>query len=499
VPENNDNISIEEMMKNLKRGNEVKPSETLAPKAPHDPSEGTLVTRADGSKALKVRSRKRRSTQPKKEKEKKDTRNKIILICSGIFLVVMLGISFVVTLAYYNGNSFNEKVITTIKSKSGADVEMSGLSVSPGSAEVGQLKFDWVSTNSVVDYLNLIGLNADYGIFSFLGGGWNGAEVLADSGELMLYMKDSPDRISLSGETPVEFDFETYKCNRLNAIIGKEKNWLVANTQAQFSVNDNGAKQLYLYGGELKSPILDIHNIQSGVIEIKQTYADLSLSIQPKSSSGTVTLTGEVGYKKGSKVSLATKFDDIDMDGWVDIKTQRFINGIITKGEGFFKMDLGDEKSKEILTHVESNKIGISTFAFIETLSLEMKDSFYTRPSFTSGSKFSMNWLKDKVVFSDIKLIETSHMEINGDFEVDILGDIKGEMRIGIPIVSLSSLEVRRLKKIFKHDDGDLIWTDITIGGTLASPTDDLADQFARVKRKSPEATFDQLNEELSD
>ncbi len=484
------------MMQNLKRGSDNKDIRSANPDLAKD---GVMVTRADGSKALKVKSRKRRSTQPKKEKEKKNTRNKVILLCSSLFMLLLAGIAFVITLSYYNGNKFSEKVVTTIESKSGAEVKVGGLALSPAKASMKQLTFDWVSPNSVIDSLKLDSLDAGYGIFSFIGGSWSGPEVLADSGEMKLYMLDAPDQISPSGETPVEFSFDTYKCNKLTATIGEQNDWLVTNTQANFSIDANGGKQVYLYGGELKAPLFEDHKIKSGVIEIKQTYADLSLVLQPENGDGTISLAGEVGYRNASKISLVTKFSNVAMSGWVDLKTKRFMHGEITKGEGFFKMKLGDIESKEILTHVESDKIGVSTFAFVETLSLEMKDSFYSRPSFTSGSKFSMNWLKDKVVFSDIKLVETSQMELKGSFEVHKSGDIKGEMKIGIPIVSLSPLEVRRLKKIFKEDDGDLLWTDITIGGTLASPTDDLSDQFARAKRRSPADTFDQLNQELSD
>lgn len=488
------------MMQDLKRGSGGKSKMSGEPAMLKEgKEEGVMVTRADGSKALKVKSRKRRSSQPKKEKERKNTRNKVILVSSGIFLVIMMGIAFIITLAYYNGQKFNDKLVTTAQSSSGAEVEIRGLNVSPVNAKMMQMSFDWGASNSAVDYLKVSGINTRYGVFSFLGGGWNGPEVLADSGEVKLYMLDNPEQISLSGETPVNFDFSTYKCNKLNAIIGREKDWLVNNTQAEYSINADGAKQVYFYGGKLKAPIFDDYNIKSGVLEIKQTFADLSVIIQPEDEVGSITLAGEVGYKSGSKISLATKFVDARMNGWVDDKTHRFINGMINNGQGFFKMNLGDVESKEILTHVESDEISISTFAFIETLSLEMKDSFYSRPVFTNNSKFSMNWLADKVVFSDIKLVETSHMQLKGRFEVLKTGDIKGRLKIGIPIESLSPVEVRRLKKIFKEDDGDLLWTDVNVGGTLASPTDDLAEQFRRAKSKSPEDAFDQFNKELSE
>jgi len=498
VADKNENISVDEMMQNLKRGSNKEIKQSADPAT--DLKDGTLVTRADGSKAVKVRSRKRRSHQPKKEKEKKKTRNKVILICSGIFLLLIAGIAFVVTLAHYNGSKFSEKLVTTIESRSGAEVEMRGANVSVGSTEMMQLSFDWKSPNSVVDYLKIDGVRAEYGVFSFFGGGWSGPEVLADSGEIRLNLLENPEQISVGEDEPVEFDFSTYKCNNLNAIIGKDENWLVKDTQASFSVNAKGEKQVYFYGGVLKAPFFEEHTIKSGVVGIKPTVADLSLVLQPKKGDGTVSLEGEVGYKDASSISLATKFTEVNMKDWVDIKTQRFIYGDITSGEGVFKMKLGEFESKEILTHVKSNKVVISKFSFLETLALEMNNDFFSRrPSFESGSSFSMNWTKDKVVFSNIKLVESLRMQLKGDFEVLRTGEISGKFKIGVPIISLSPAEIAKLKKVFKEDDGDFMWTDVTIGGSIATPTDDLAQQFESAKVKSPEAAFDLINEGLSE
>ena len=134
------------MMKSLKRGSK---SEVKVEAEPSKREEGELVTRADGSKALKVRSRKRRSTQPRKEKERKATRNKIIVICSGIFLLLMLGITFVFTLAYYNGNKFKEKLVTTGSIK--FDITISDQTIEQSKALRGQLGVDrpiWIAAST---------------------------------------------------------------------------------------------------------------------------------------------------------------------------------------------------------------------------------------------------------------------------------------------------------------------------------------------------------------
>lgn len=505
MSKNKDEISVDEMMKNLKRGNDVKSRAEADPKAL---SEGELVTRADGSKAIKVKSRKRRSKQPKHEEKKKNTRNKIIFTCAFIIFFLAACVTVIVTLAYYNGNKFNEKLLTSIESKTGAKLDLKGLDVSLTSTKIKNIKLDWESKNSVVDYLNIETVDADYDLISFFSGDWKGPEVLSNTGEIQINLLDNPGQITFAGDEPVEFNFGKYLCKNLTAKIGQEGNWTVRDTQASYTVSEDGDKQAYLYRGVLESSVMEAHNIQSGVFNIQPDHADISLIINPKTdivNAGSIGFTGKVGYKKGSAINLDTKFDNVKMDNWVEKKTQRFIMGNITKGEGTFKMKLGDFSTKEILTHVESDSLKLSTFEFIDTLALQMQGSYYSRRlEFNGKSTFTMNWLQNKVVFSDMDLSEADNLRVKGGFEVYNSGELKGAFQIGIPILGLSPVEVRRLSNVFKVDDGDFIWTSITIGGTIGNPEDDLAEQFGVIKgmdfgpaEDSAEDSFKRLNEAL--
>ena len=106
MSENNDNIPLDEMMRNLKKGVHQKQSRKV--------EGGELVVRADGSEAIKVKSKKRRSVQPKKEIEKKNAKRKVMLIAGVIGLVILSFIAFSVLLGYFNGNRFKSKLSETI-------------------------------------------------------------------------------------------------------------------------------------------------------------------------------------------------------------------------------------------------------------------------------------------------------------------------------------------------------------------------------------------------
>ena len=77
APSEPEKYSIDEMMDRLK----AVPSE--------NPDEGELVTRSDGSQAIRVRKRKRRSTQPHKEERHRTRRTRIIQVSAAlIFLFI---------------------------------------------------------------------------------------------------------------------------------------------------------------------------------------------------------------------------------------------------------------------------------------------------------------------------------------------------------------------------------------------------------------------------
>ena len=75
APDEPEKYSIDEMMDRLKSP------------ASESAEEGELVTRADGSQALRVRKRKRRSSQPHKEVNSRSRRARIVQVSAALVLV----------------------------------------------------------------------------------------------------------------------------------------------------------------------------------------------------------------------------------------------------------------------------------------------------------------------------------------------------------------------------------------------------------------------------
>jgi len=123
VSDNNENISLDEMMRNLKRGAVKKQAidaEAGEREQAIDTEVGERVIRADGSEVIKVRSKKRRSVQPKQEVEKKKLRRNVVMLTSMISVLFLLIIAYSFFLGYYNGNKFKSSVSQSLVNMTGA-------------------------------------------------------------------------------------------------------------------------------------------------------------------------------------------------------------------------------------------------------------------------------------------------------------------------------------------------------------------------------------------
>ena len=119
------------MMKNLKRkSQEVREGEK---------NDGELVTRADGSTAFKVKTRKRRSAQEKTAAKEKSQRKKIVILSSVVIALLLLGIGYGFVVGYYNSGGFEKKFVASIQSSTGADVEVSSVGVGLSESSVKSL------------------------------------------------------------------------------------------------------------------------------------------------------------------------------------------------------------------------------------------------------------------------------------------------------------------------------------------------------------------------
>jgi hypothetical protein len=91
--------SIDEMMDRLKQS------------SAENPDNGELVTRADGTQAVRVRKRKRRSKQPHKQDAQRTRRARVIQIAAAFVLVILAALTAGIGIIYANSSPFRNSLV----------------------------------------------------------------------------------------------------------------------------------------------------------------------------------------------------------------------------------------------------------------------------------------------------------------------------------------------------------------------------------------------------
>ena len=156
-PENREpeKYSIDEMMERLKG----KPSE--------NPAEGQLVTREDGTQAIRVRKRKRRSEQPKREEAKRQKRIRIIQVSAALILLMLCALVIGGAFVYTNTPTYRKAVSNSVAEALGGTVEFKMFRVTPVSANADAIDVTWPDGNGFQS-LKLRGISSKISPFSLL-------------------------------------------------------------------------------------------------------------------------------------------------------------------------------------------------------------------------------------------------------------------------------------------------------------------------------------------
>jgi len=463
VSEDNENIPLDEMMRKLKKGSVQKRSSRVAG--------GERVVRADGSEAIKVKSKKRRSIQ---SKIKKGNKRKVILIAAAVALLLLSVISFSVLLGYFNGNRFKSKVTETIVNVSGAEVELGKLDVSPASAKLSKIDLKWSGKDTLIKTLKLKNIDADYGMLAFIGGGWGGSAVGIEKADLVIEMGKNNPHLNTVSERPVDFKFGLYQCSEVNLDFGENSLWSFKKGSVSYRVSNENNDQFSIDSGDLKVPKFGDFKVQAGLVSLNVDGAQVYLGLKSESQVGSVNVDGTVGYTEGSPVELKIELKDYPLKDWIDPRARRFFNGKIQTGKGILKMELGDMESFDIITKITSRLIRVNDFEFVKTISEHMQEEYYLKPDFVDESKMTMKWTKGRIEFTDIDLLQDAQMRIKGNFTIDENDQMSGTLKVGLPVMVISTKRGKVLKEVFSEDDGEYIWADVIISGKASTPRDNL-------------------------
>ncbi len=496
-----ENYSIDQMMERLKsRSNGGADGET------------ELVVREDGSKVYRVRKRKRRSHQPKKELEKRARRMRFIQVVIAVALVALLGIAFLGSLIYLNSSSYQKSIIDRIRTWTGAEAKIADFRANPISIGAGSLELSWPE-GSALQYLKIGGLEGDLHISSLFSGIWTGSEITSVHGGTLVLAMPSGAAPALSGrEGDCPFQFR-YRIPKFNILFGGAESPAarITGTEASLVVLDKPATKsnLQLEGGQVSIPHWGQFGLDFASLQIEGGGVRLgNMRLLPPDKR-----TGEIfiGNSSASPVDLSGKANHYELrvtdiplslltgpgfGAWITGEVSSLPDGppgslSFSAGEGAglsLKVPFRALPSAEIPTAA-----GLPMFKLIAE---GLRDPWYAKPRFDMEARGVVVRDHTVVRLEDLKLEGRGYIALTGSLAVHADGRMEGMIDVGLPEAELNDAGFAYRRTFHRHERG-MAWALVRISGTRSQPQDNLASLLeASSTGHSPKETSD-LEEEF--
>ena len=240
-----DKYTIDEMMDRLKGRNS-------------SDKEPELVTRTDGSQAMKVRKRRRRTNQAVNSETKRNRRVQIIQITGFVVVVVLLGLAAGIGILYANSSNFRESLVSKLQASSGAEVKLNRFRMNPVAANTNGVSLKWPEGNALAS-LDLTSVAAKIAPASFTGKSFAGEEIVASKGVLVLRAPNAEESSRLvpkpAGRIPVKFSRYSVPVLDIRFGEGQGRKGSLEKTEASlYPSTTAGQAEVRLRGGLLQMP-----------------------------------------------------------------------------------------------------------------------------------------------------------------------------------------------------------------------------------------------------
>jgi hypothetical protein len=467
-----ENYTIDEMMGRLKKRQEADPE---------------LVTRADGSQALKVRKRKRRTDQTATRGARSKKRIQIIQIAGAVFLLTVVVLVVGVGILYVNSAGYRDSLSGKLEVSSGAEVEMRQFRMNPLAANTSATQLKWPSGN-VLEKLEMSAVTARISPSVFFGKTFGGEEMVAESGRLSLKASDpsGPVRHVPGPEDGLPVRFSRYAVPSLDIHFG-EFGGLSKTEASLFPGTVAGQAEMRFNGGVLQLIGWPSMSLDRSYIKVRNSelliqnmrfqlpgsdkqpsggYIEFSGSLSPIGAAGAHTLSAKVG---SFPLSYLTGGD-----------LGRFFVGKVDSvgipDSNFLSFDpASPESARLVLTVTDSqdSRVDVSGFRFLQMLAVAFNDRWYETPIFDDEVTMVVKRMGLDTEISGINLVKRGRMVVRGELSNGEGGAIKGKLRIGIPETTVTASGDKKLAKMFGQVREGYLWLDLEISGTGAVPEDD--------------------------
>lgn len=446
-----------------------------------------LVTRSDGSQALKVKKRKRRTDQAVNKETKLKKRIQIVQIAGAVLLLIVVGLVLGVGVLYVNSAGYRDSLTAKLETSSGAKVDMKQFRMNPLTAKTGATKLSWPAGN-VLETMELNGASAKISPSSFVGKTFGGEEIVAESGKLFLKASDPSKPVrhvpEPEGELPVRFS--RYAVPSLDIKFGAFG--VLSKTEASlFPSTVAGHVELRLSGGTLQLddwPQLSLDRsyvkVRNSELQIQSMRFNLPEVVDRQTSSGFIDFSGSltpIGVQ--STQTLSAKLGNFPLSYLIGTDLGRFFTGKVDSAEipdsNFLSFDIDSPENARLeltVTNSLESRVDMSGFKFLQMLAVAFNDRWYEFPIFDDDVAMVVKRMGQNADISGLNLVKRGRMVVRGDIFNGEGGAIKGKLRIGIPETTIIASGDKKLVKMFGQVREGYRWLDLEISGTGALPED---------------------------
>ncbi len=475
-PAEPEKYSLDEMLERLQN----KPSST-----PDD--SGELVTRADGTQAIKVRKRKRRSTQPHKEAAKKASRLRAFQVSSVVILMILAGILAGGLIIYANSAPYRKKIVSKFNTGTGANIRFQQLQINPTGMTAAGATLEWPEGN-LLESLSLSGIRAQSLMGGVIGNRWSVNEISAGEGQLVITPPQGGQPLRYfpkASTSPISVD--RLAVANLNIQFGSTPSLQLLKTEGSFyPENNDGAPSVRLFRGEVHVPEWPLFRLDRALLEFRQDEVEIvSMRLfHELDNTGNVELSGKFNpAATGTEQSLEVKMNSFNMNGIAGSSLGHLVAGRVDSrevpGQGN-RLSFSSSKPAGQL-HVafssSSNSLPrLNNFSFLRKLSQLTDNPWFLDPLFHDGCTGILHRENGVVRISELVLLSKTQLKVTGDLSLEKNEVLSGTLDVGLPEATVSGGRNPALAKVFKDSKDGFRWVTLRISGTSGRPVDNFAE-----------------------
>lgn len=488
APSEPEKYSIDEMMDRLKNSSSG------------GPEGGELVTREDGTQAVRVRKRKRRSTQPHKEQQHRTKRARIIQVSAALVLIFVAAFAIGAGIVYANSSPFRKGLEEKIAQSTGAKIELSEFRMNPKTANAGKLSMEWPAGN-ILEKLSLRGITAEIFPSSFLGKTMNGEEITVSEGSLSLRLPKAGEKTrqtdALKGELPIRFN--RYRIPSFHLSMGDSATPVIQLTKSEASlapINVSGRPQLSLYQGQLNISGWPKLRVSRSLIEFRDEETDIVglRLLHETDERGALEVSGTIfPYRAEQLSTLGVRLESFQISGLIGNEFGRLLSGRVdtrsaTKSNflSFYSNDSPSPILDVAFQASPSSELKVQGFPFLFALSQNLDDSWFERPVFEVDANGVLHRENGQVTFKNLSLENKSRMALRGEISMASDQALSGNLQVGVTEAMIASARDLRLQALFGPPKEGFRWISLKISGTASAPNDNLKELVGSAKNGSP-------------